>query len=108
MISLNTSRFRPQILIIFLIALSLLSAGVRVPESHPHRPKPTLRVVLENHHKSFPHHLNQCGDVVALLPNPPLFTNPIPYLVACRVVSPRYVSAPCFPSSGRSPPDARS
>ena len=105
MMSLHTSRFRPQVLIIFLVALGLLFAGVRVPDiSRPHRPKPSQRVVLENHHKSVSNHLKFCGDLSAVLPDPPLLSDPVSFPAQSRVVSPRYASLLFIPNSGRSPP----
>ena len=107
MISLHTSRFPPQFLIILLVALGLLFAGVRVPDSsRPHRPKSSQRVVLENHHKSFPNHLKQGGDLAAVVPNPLIFSDPIPYHAETEVVSPRYLSPLFIPNPGRAPPAA--
>ena len=105
----HISHFRPQVLIIFLVALGLLFAGVRVPDvSRPHRPKPTIRVIVENHHKSFSHHLKQCGDVVAVLPQRPVSCSPLSYHSECKAVPPLYASPLFFPNSGRSPPAALS
>jgi hypothetical protein len=105
MISLHVSRFRPQVLIIFLVALGLLFAGVRVPDSsRPHRPKPIHRVVLEDHQKSASNHFKHCDDVVAVLPNPQLLSDPISFHAEHRVVAPLYTSPLLFPNSGRAPP----
>ena len=107
--SLHISHFRPQFLIIFLVALGLLFAGVRVPDiSRPHRPKPTIRVIVENHHKSLSHHLNNCGDVAAVVPKLPNISNPLSHHAEYHVVPERYVSPLFFSSSGRSPPAALS
>lgn len=109
MISLHTSRFRPQVLIIFLVALGLLFAGVRVPDiSRPHRPKPTYRVVLEDHQKSVSNHFKHCDDVVAVLPNPQLFSDPISFHAEPQAVAPLYSSPLFFPNFGRAPPIALS
>lgn len=109
MISRRTNHFRPQVLVTFLVALGLLFAGVRVPDiSRPHRPKPSHRVVLENHHKSCSDNLKQCGGLVAVVPKPPTLSDTISYLVASPVVSTLYASPSYFPNSGRSPPIARS
>jgi len=109
MISRHINNFRPQILVPFLVALGLLFAGMRVPDiSRPHRPKPSHRVVLENHHKSFSDNLKQCGDLVAVLPKPLTLNNSISYFAASPFVSPLYVPLSFFPNSGRSPPTARS
>ncbi len=105
MISLHPSRFRPQSLIILLVALGLLFAGVRVPDiSRPHRPKPTNRIVLENHHKNVSDQLKHCGQFVAVVANPYIFSNPISFRSEFRAVSPLYASPLFFPNSGRSPP----
>jgi len=99
------SHFRLQVLIILLVALGLLCAGARVPDtSRPHRPKPSQRVVLESHHKSSPSHLKQCGDVVAIVPKPADCSYSIGYLALPRAAAPRYTSLQFFPRSGRSPP----
>ena len=109
MISLHTSRFRPQVLIIFLVALGLLFAGVRVPDiSRPHRPKPTHRVVLENQQKSVSNHFKHCSDLVAVVPTPPIFSDHISFHAAPQAVSPRYASPLFFTNSGRAPPAALS
>jgi hypothetical protein len=105
MTSLHHSRFRPQVLIILLVALGLLFAGVRVPDiSRPHRPKAIQRVVLENHHKIFSDHLKQCSDVVAIVPNSVAFSAPVWFHAASPVVPPSYAAPLVFPNSGRSPP----
>jgi hypothetical protein len=105
----HINHFRPQILMIFLAALGLLFAGVRVPDiSRPHRSKPTIRVIVENHHKSLSHHQKQCGDVVAVLPQCPVSISPLSYGSECHVISPWYASPLFFPNSGRSPPAALS
>jgi hypothetical protein len=99
--------FRPQTLVIFLVTLGLLFAGVRVPDiSRHHRPKPTHRVVLENHHKNYPNHLKACGDVVAVIAAPPVFGARVSHRAAPPIVLPRCASLSFFPNSGRSPPDA--
>ena len=109
MSSLHTSRFRPQVLLIFLVALGLLFAGARVPDiSRPHRPKPSQRVVLEKQHKSCSDQLKLCGDVVAALPDAPKFSAPISFQAEPQFVSPRYASHLFIPNSGRSPPAALS
>lgn len=105
MISRRINNFRPQVLVIFLVALGLLFAGVRVPDiSRPHRPKSTHRVVLENHQKTFSDHLKQCVDVVAVLPNRPVSSNSLSYRAVSLFVPPPYASPLFFPNSGRSPP----
>ena len=109
MTRLHISPFRPQVLLIFLVALGLLFAGVRVPDlSRPHRPKPSQRVVLEKQQKSCSAHLKICSDVVAVLPEPPVFSAPISFRAELRAVSPRYASPLFFPNAGRSPPAALS
>jgi len=109
MIDRRISHLRPQVLIIFLVALGLLFAGVRVPDiSRPHRPKPTHRVVLEDHHKNYSNHLKHGGDLAAFLPKPPTFGNPVSYHAERQPVSPLYLSPLFFPNSGRSPPAALS
>jgi hypothetical protein len=109
MITRHINHFRPQVLVIFLVALGLLFAGVRVPDiSRPHRPKPSHRVVLENHHKVFSDHLKHCGDIVAIVPAPPRPNVPFSYIAAFPVVSPPHTSPVFFPRSGRSPPPVRS
>jgi hypothetical protein len=105
----RVNQFHPQVLVIFLVALGLLFAGVRVPEvSRPHRPKATHRVVLENHQKSFSNHLKQCADVVAVLPKRPTSSNSTSYHALSQVVPPLYASPLFFPNSGRSPPSVLS
>jgi hypothetical protein len=105
----HISHFYPQVLIIFLVALSLLFAGGRVPDlSRPHRPKPTHRVVLEIQQKNASNHLKQSGDLVAVVPNAPRLTDPVTYHSASPVFSPQYASRLSFPNSGRSPPAALS
>ena len=107
--SLHISHFRPQVLIIFLVALGLLFAGVRVPDtSRPHRPKPTHRVVLENQQKDLTNHLSQSGDVVAVMPKAPIFSNPVWSHAQSHVVPRIHASPLFFPNSGRSPPAALS
>jgi hypothetical protein len=109
MISRHITHFRPQVLVTFLVALGLLFAGMRVPDiSRPHRPKPSQRVVLENHQKSFSDHLKHCGDIVAVVPKPPRLNDSISYIATSPVVSSLYASPSFFPNSGRSPPTARS
>ena len=108
MITRRISRFRPQLLIVFLVALGLLVAGVRIPDlSRPHRPKPSQRVVLENHHKSLSNHLGHYGDLVAVVPPPVTFNGPVSFQAEPPVVSPPYASPLFFPNSGRSPPATR-
>jgi hypothetical protein len=109
MISRHNNHFRPQVLVTFLVALGLLFAGMRVPDiSRPHRPKPSHRVVLENHHKTFSDSLKQCGGLVAVLPKVLTLNDSISYIAASPFVSPLYAYLPFFPHSGRSPPTARS
>ena len=110
MISLHSSRFRPQVLVIFLVALGLLCAGVRVPDiSRPHRPTPSQRVVLENHHKICSNHLKLCGDIGAVLPEVPTLSGPISFRTAAPVVLQLAFASRLFiPNSGRSPPAALS
>lgn len=105
MIGRHPSHFRPQILIILLVALGLLFAGVRLPDSsRPHRPKPSQRVVLENHHKSCSSVCKHCGDVVAVLAKPALCSASVSF----RSHNPVLFSHPprplVFSNSGRSPP----
>lgn len=102
---LPTSRFRPQVLVVFLVALGLLFAGLRTPDlSKPHRPKPTHRVVLENHHKSVSSHFKQCSDLVALLPQPPFFSSTASFSEESPAAPQLSPSPLLFPNSGRSPP----
>lgn len=102
----HNSRLRPQVLIILLVALGLLFAGVRVPDlSRPQRPRASQRVVLENQHKISAHHLKHGGDVVAVVPNPPVFTALLPFHAIPPVVLPGHASLLLFPNSGRSPPE---
>jgi hypothetical protein len=109
MFNRDIMHFRPQLLVTFLVVFGLVFAGVRVPDlSRPHRPKPTHRVVLENHHKSCSDHLKQCGDIVAVVAKPPTSCNPVWYRAETRLSSPRYLSPLFFPHSGRSPPIALS
>jgi hypothetical protein len=82
---------------------------VRVPDlSRPHHPKPIQRVVLENHHKSVSSHLKQCGSALAVLPNPPILSDPISFQAEFQIVSPLYSSHQFIPNSGRAPPAALS
>ena len=109
MINRHINHFRPKVLVTFLVALGLLFAGVRVPDiSRPHRPKPSQRVVLENHQKSFSDNLKHCSDVVAVVSKPPRLSDSISYIATTPVVSPLYAAPSFFPNSGRSPPTARS
>ena len=104
------SHFRPQVLIILLVVLGLLCAGARVPDtSRPHRPKPSQRVVLENHHKSCPDHLKQCCDLLAVVAKPAVLSAAIwQQFAQSRTAAPLYASPLLFPRSGRSPPAALS
>ena len=105
MTSLYHSRFRPQVLIILLVALGLLFAGVRVPDiSRPQRPRASQRVVLENHHKTFTNQLKHCGGVVAVVPDSPAFAASLCFPALSRAIQPSVASLLHFPNSGRSPP----
>jgi hypothetical protein len=105
MISRHSSLLRPQLLIIFLVALGLLFAGARVPDlSRPHRPKAIQRVVLENEYKSFFVHSKHVSDAVAVLPHPPVFSASIWFQAGSRLVSPLYAPQLFIPNFGRSPP----
>ncbi|HJV35325.1 hypothetical protein [Geomonas sp.] len=98
----------PQILVVFLVALSLLSAGVRVPDlSGPHRPKATQRVVVQNHHASLYKCLKEQNDFVSVVPRLVPVRNTVSYRIS-DVVSPLYTSpaSPC--TLGRSPPAPKS
>lgn len=109
MISRRTNNFRPQVLVIFLIALALLFTGMRVPDiSRPHGPKPTHRVVLENYQKTFSQHLKQCVDIVAVLPSRLILSVSISYRALSQFVPPLYASLLFSPHYGRSPPAALS
>ncbi|GFO55523.1 hypothetical protein GMSM_25300 [Geomonas sp. Red276] len=99
---------RLQILIIFLVALSLLSAGVRVPDlSRPHRPKATQRIVVESQHKSIANCLKQQNDLVSVVPTQVAPSNILSYQIS-DLVPPRYTSPPPPPTVGRSPPASKS
>lgn len=99
--------FRPQVLVIFLVAFGLLFAGVRVPDiSRPHRPKPTHRVVLESHQKNFSNHIKPCADTVAVLPKLLLVSDRLLHQLVSQVVPPPYAALLWFSNSGRSPPPA--
>jgi hypothetical protein len=103
MFNRDFKHFRP--LLTLLVVLGLVFSGVRVPDiSRPHRPKQTHRVVLEKSHKTVSNHLKQCGDLVAVIPPSPIFSNPISYRAELQLVSPRHLSPLSFPNSGRSPP----
>jgi len=109
MIRYRTDKFRPQVLVTFLVALALLFAGVRVPDlSRPHRPKPTHRIVLKTQHKTFSNHLKQYDDFAAVLPKLLVLGNTIPYHPVSLVAPPLYASPLFSPNSGRSPPASQS
>ena len=110
MISCPLNHIRLQVLVVFLVALGLLCAGLRVPDlARPQRPKPSQRAVVENQLKSSPDHLKLCCDLVPLVPEPPRLHAPVfSYLAAAfRVVAPQATSAILFSNSGRSPPVPR-
>ena len=109
MISRHTHRLRPQVLIIFLIALGLVCAGARVPDlSRPHRPKPSQRVVFENQIKSSPDSCRHCGDVLAIVAKLPKLDHPVILSSAASpFVAPLYSSPLLVSNSARSPPASR-
>lgn len=98
--------FRSHPLVIFLVTLTLLCAGARVPDlSRPHRPKPLHRVTFELQKKNVSSQLKQHLDLVAVLPK-----------VVEAVAAPRYGtvvqatptprrSPAAIPHSGRAPPE---
>ena len=93
MIIRPSSHLRPPLLLVFLVALGLPCAGWRIPElSRPHRPKPSLRVVLENHHKGCSNHLKLCSDLAAVVPTPSALLAPVWYLGDSPMVSARQSS----------------
>ncbi|MCM0084337.1 hypothetical protein L4X63_22385 [Geomonas sp. Red32] len=95
---------RLQIQIIFLVALSLLMAGVHVPDlSRPHRPKATNRTVVESQQKTVANCQKQQNDVVTVEPALVAATNFFFYKIS-DVVPPRYASPPTPSTVGRSPP----
>jgi hypothetical protein len=95
----------PQILLTFLVALSILFAGMRVPDlSRPHRPKASQRIVLKSQHKTFSHQLNEHKDFAAALPKPLAAGSTASYHVTSPAAPALYVSLLTLPNPGRSPP----
>lgn len=107
MINRRANTFRPQILVVFLAAIALLVTGMRVPDvSRPHAPKPTHRVVLDNHQKNFSQQPKQCVDSVAVLPNRLITSISISYSAVSQFVPPLHATLLFSPHCGRSPPAA--
>ena len=109
MISRPLNNIRLQVLVVFLVALGLLCAGLRVPDlSRPHRPKPSQRAVVESQLKGSPDHLKHCGDLVVLVTEPLRLSDPVSHLTAATPFVPSgHANAALFPNSGRSPPASR-
>jgi hypothetical protein len=95
---------RPQVPVIFLVALSLLVVGVRVPDlSHSHRPRPTNRFVLKTQIKTISSSLKQYKDFAGILSKIPTSSDTDSYHAVVDVVPLLYIS-PLRPNPGRSPP----
>lgn len=106
--SYRANHCRLQILVTFLVAVSILFAGMRVPDlSRPHRPKASHRVVVESQHKAFSHHHKEHKDLAAALPNPLAAGSTVSYHVAFKAPPALFASLLSPPNSGRSPPASR-
>ncbi|WP_136523379.1 hypothetical protein [Geomonas ferrireducens] len=96
---------RPQALVIFLVVLSLLSAGARVPDlSRPHRPKPLHRVTFELQQKNISSQLKQYHDLVAVLPKVVEAVAVTSYGSVVQATPTLRRSPAIIPHSGRAPP----
>jgi hypothetical protein len=105
MIPFRMNDCRPQIVVVFLVALALLLGGMRVPDfSGPHRPKASHRTVVEIQQKTV-EKLKQLTDFPTM-PSKVVVSSVAAtvYLVFLQVIPPLYASPLSPPNSGRSPP----
>ncbi|WP_129126622.1 hypothetical protein [Geomonas oryzae] len=101
----RVNHIRPQALVIFLVILSLLFAGARVPDlSRPHRPKPLHRVTFELQQKNISSQFKQHHDLVAVLPKVVESVAVTGYGTVVQATPTLRRSPAVIPHSGRAPP----